>query len=93
MEKQLSMKSDSAQIKILEGENVLFKISKSDNKISGTDLYEHIFKDISLKENITININQDGLCKEDMTIFHRFKDLIDLICKKINDSIEQNEMK
>ena len=93
MEKQLSMKSDSVQIEILDGENVLFKISKSDNKIIGTDLYDNIFKDISLKEKITININSDGLFKEDMTIFHRFKDLIDIICKKINDSIDQNETK
>lgn len=93
MKKQLQIKREGEELVVMEAGEKLFSISK-DNSITGQDLYNSIFGSLSPDEKVEIDVTKIELSeKRDEVIFKRFKDLIDKICKAINDSNNKCEIK
>lgn len=85
MIKTFKMVNSQNSYDIIENDEILFSILKSNNQVSGEKLYDKIFKDLPINESIKISIIEEGFIdKQDIIIRDRFKELIDKICEKIN---------
>lgn len=86
------MKSEKGYVIKQNDETLMIIIDK---KINGSDIYDKIYKDLSLKEKPEISIIPEGFElngekikeKEDRLVFEQVKELFSKIDKAINDSI------
>lgn len=87
MKKTLKMIFEEKTIKVLEGEETLITIQRSDMKLGGYEIYEKIFKPLPSNEMIEIAVEcPKQISKDDKHIFDRFESLMSKIVNSINDS-------
>lgn len=92
MKKTLKIIFNKGTIVINQDEKQKLEIQKNPTKISGEQLYDFFFSDLTENEEIIFDINNSqDLSKDDKVIFNRFKELIDDICKAINSAVIKTE--
>ena len=94
MKRILTMTSDQKAILINENSATLIQIDRDKMEITGEQIYECLFKDIPLNEQIEIEINgKENLGKNDAIIYDRFNELIQTIVKEINKTSTTSDKK
>ena len=87
----LEVIGEPGRILIKENSEVMISIDKEKMVISGKEIFDRFFKDVTLDEKIEFDISgKERLEKEDTVIFDRFSELMNTVASAVNKLVPEN---